>query len=63
MLSMRTWTKMAGAGGADGLADADLADALVDAGEHDVHDADAADEQADGGDDAAAEAGVADLAG
>ena len=61
MLSMRTWVKMDEAGGADGLADADLADALVDAGEHDVHDADAAHQQADGRDDAAAHAGVANL--
>ena len=29
------------AGGANGFADADLADALVDAGQHDIHDADA----------------------
>ena len=47
-------------GGADGFADADLAHALGDAGQHDVHDADAADQQADAGDEAAAEPGVAD---
>ena len=35
---------------ADGLADADLAGALGDADQHDVHDADAADKQGDGGD-------------
>ncbi len=52
--------KIVAVGRADGLADADLADALGDAGEHDVHDADAADEQADGRDDAAAHARVAD---
>ena len=34
-------------GGPDGASDADLARALGDAGEHDVHDADAADEQRD----------------
>ena len=39
---------LAGAG-ADGEADADLAGALGDGDEHDVHDADAADEQADAG--------------
>ena len=61
MLSMSTWMKMDKPGRADGLADADLADALVDAGEHDVHDADAAHQQADGGDDAAAHAGVVNL--
>jgi len=37
-------------GGADGTADANLASALEDGGEHDVHDADAADEKRDGSD-------------
>src|ERR1035438_5843852 len=44
-------------GGADGLADADFAHALGDAGEHDVHDANAAHQQADAGNEAAAPAG------
>ena len=47
-------------GRADGLADADFAHALGDAGEHDVHDADAAHQQADAGNEAAAQAGVVD---
>src|SRR5205823_13710630 len=48
-------------GRANRFADADLADAFVDAREHDVHDADAADDQTDRGDDAAAQARVANL--
>ena len=47
-------------GRADGLADADFAHALGDAGEHDVHDADATHQQADAGDQAAAQARVVD---
>ena len=39
-----------GLGGADRLADADLARSLGDGDQHDVHDADAADEQAQRGD-------------
>ena len=35
-------------GGADGFSDADLAGALGDGDEHDVHHADAADDEADG---------------
>src|SRR5205809_6173865 len=46
-------------GGADGFACADFTDALVDAGQHDVHDADAADQKTESGDDPAADARIA----
>ena len=49
------------AGGADGFANPDLADAFVDARQHDVHDPNAAHHEADGGDDASAQARVANL--
>src|SRR5262245_28758429 len=45
---------------AEGFARADLANALIDAGEHDVHDANATDQQTQAGDDSTADARVAD---
>ena len=48
--SARNWSRISSTARADGEADADLAGALGDADEHDVHDADAADEQRNAGD-------------
>ena len=47
--SRRNWSGFR-AGGAEGLADSDLANAGAHVGQHDVHDADAAHGQRDGGD-------------